>query len=69
MVCQNFSGTRYFFVFFNTLALQLNVWLGFLGVCCLRATFIDYVLAHIIDLISTALFVELTFRFLNRLLN
>ena len=49
-------------MFSNTSALQLNFWLGFLGMCCLCATFIDYVLAHGIDLTSTALFVDLTFR-------
>ena len=61
MVCQNFSGIRFFFVFFNTSTLQLNFWLGFLGVCCLCATLVDYVHAHIIDLISIALLVNLFF--------
>ena len=60
MVCQKFIEIHFFFVFFNTSALQLNFWLGFLGVCCLCATFIDYALAHVIELI--ALFVDLTFR-------
>jgi hypothetical protein len=62
MVCQKYRAIRFFFVFFNTLALQLKFWLGFLGVCCLCATFVDYVLAHVINLISTAWFVDLTFR-------
>jgi hypothetical protein len=48
-------------VFINTSVLQSNFWLGFLGVCCLCATFIVNV-AHVIDLISIALFVDLTFR-------
>ena len=49
-------------MFFNTSTLQLDFWVGFLGVCCLCATFIYYVLAHVIDLVSIALFVEVTFR-------
>ena len=61
MVCQIFSAIRFFFVFSNTSTLQLYFWRGFLGMCCLCATFIDYVLAHVIDLISTTLFVDLTF--------